>query len=62
MLSPPLGTISNSYFKNPGDLLDKINTIENKSLASLDIKSWYIDTPVIKCLEIHLKKTNIKLL
>ena len=38
--------------------------MENKSLASLDIKSLYTNIPVdkcIKCLEIHPKKTNITL-
>ena len=64
MLSPLLGTISNSHIRNSGDLLNKINNLnmENKSLASLDIKSLYTNISVkkyIRRLEIHLKKTNI---
>ena len=38
--------------------------MENKSLASLDVKSLYTNIPVNKCrkhLEIHLKKENITL-
>ena len=38
--------------------------MENKSLVSFDIKSLYTNIPVNKCikrLEIHRKKTNIKL-
>ena len=60
MLSPLLGTISNSHIKNSGDLLNRTNNlnIENISLACLDIKSLYTNIPVnkyIKRLEILSK-------
>ena len=50
--------LCDSYIKNSGDLLNKINTlnIENKSQASLDIKTLYTNIPAnkpIKHLEIH---------
>ena len=46
MFTPLLGTITNSY-KNSGDLFNKINNLnmENKSLASLEIKSLYTKIP-----------------
>ena len=45
---PLLGTISNLHIKNTSDLLNKINNIniENKYLASIDIKSLYTNIPV----------------
>ncbi len=52
--------------ESSSDLLYKINNInmENKSLATVDIKSLYTNIPVNKCierLEIHHKKTKITL-
>ena len=66
ILNPLLGMITNLHHKNSSDLLNKRNNInmENKSLASPDIKSLYTNIPVNKCIklsEIHLKKTNITL-
>ena len=63
---PFLDTISNSHIKNSGDLLSKINNKneEIKSVAVLDIASFYTNIPFnkfIKRLEIHLKKTNVTL-
>ena len=50
MAPPPtlLVTTSDSRIKNSGNLLNKINnkTLENKSLASLDIISLYSNIPV----------------
>jgi len=66
LLTPLLGTISNSHIKNSNDLINKIKNInmQNKLLSSLDIKSLYTNIPVNKCitrLENHLKKSNISL-
>ena len=57
ILTPLLGTISPTHIKNSGDLLHKLTNIDiqNKRLASLDIKSLYTNIPVKKCLEL-LKK------
>ena len=61
LLSPLLGTI-----KNSGSLLNKLNDIDmnNKYLASLDIKSLYTNIPVdrcIVCLHNHLQISNFTL-
>ena len=54
ILSPLLGTISNSYIKNSSDLLNKINKIsmENKCLASLNI-SHYIPVFLLTNVNTH---------
>ena len=63
LLSPLLGTISNTHLKNFGSLLNKLTDIDmhNKYLASLDIQSLYTNIPVDKCIErLHkyLRKSN----
>ena len=66
LLTPLLGTISPSHLKNSGDLIQKLHNlnVENKLLASLDVKSLYTNIPVKKCLSLlkkHLTTTKTKL-
>ena len=63
VLSPLLSTISDAHIKNSGSLLNQVTDIDmnNKYLASLDIKSSYTNIPVDKCIErLHnyLRKLN----
>lgn len=61
-----LGTISTTHIKYSGDLLRRIWNINmtNRSMASLGIKSLYINMSIMKYLNIlrnHLKKSKVKL-
>ena len=63
LLSPLLGTISDAHIKSSGSLLNKLTDIDmnNKYLASLDIKSLYTNIPVDRYTEHlhnHLQKSN----
>ena len=63
LLSPLLGTISDAQIKNSRSQLNQLSDIDmnNKYLASLDIKSLYTNIPVDRCIERlhnHLRKSN----
>ena len=63
LLYPLLGTISDVHIKNSRSLLNKLTDIDmnSKYFASLDIKSFYTNIPVdrcIECLHNHLRKFN----
>ena len=65
ILSPLFGSINDAHIKNSSSLLNKLNDLNNTSLASLYIISLYTNTPVdwyIKGLDNHLRKTNSILL
>ena len=61
ILSPFLGSISQSHIANSGELLNRLKHIDTTtmSLASLDVTSLFTNVPVTKCLEsltTHLKE------